>query len=91
VKSASGWHSEGKFPKGEAEFESVPVPSVSGPLIILIYGAVHLVTACFGQWLCMRQIGDQNFRNFFLAWDENLFFRQLKNDSKSLGTALQDV
>jgi hypothetical protein len=54
-------------------------------------GGVHLVTTYFGHWLCMRQIGNQNLRNFFLAWDENLFFRQLRNDSKNPRIALQDV
>jgi hypothetical protein len=28
---------------------------------IKCYGAVHLVTTYFGQWLCMHQIGNQNF------------------------------
>jgi len=55
------------------------------------YGAVHLVTTYFRQWLCMHQIGDQNFWNFVLAWDENLFFGQLRNDSKNPRVALQDV
>ena len=50
---------------------------------ITFYGAVHLVTTYFGQWLCMHQISNQNFWNFFLAWDENLFFKQLRNDSKN--------